>query len=248
MKKIFGIILIIICCLGVTSCSSSESTTSNIVDPGSQTGTEETEQTKKVKEIKAKLGLDNLTVSLNSADTTEPSYENVLVASDVNSSLFTYYVSLDSIFEGNRVVSTNISCLTFVDGISSDYQSSLYNILKNGDYNLTTILGVSFETSVESWTVSYDLTSAKDAYESGTRDQVLAIIYLPLHYTVVSTTEGKQNTPLDISVLVPIYYNVTTYTNDVFADSNITTTNVYTSADLAIKSGSKLLASDYETE
>lgn len=246
MKKLFGIILILICCIGVTSCSSSDSTTVNIVDPSSDG---DTEQAKKVKEIKEKLGLDSLTVSLNSADTTEPSYENVLVSSDISSSLFTYYVVLDQTFADSRVVSANVSCFAFVDGISSDYQSSLYSLLKNTDYGLISKLGVSYETSISSWSTSYDLTEAKNAYESGTSNQVLAIIYLPVHYTVVTSTDGQQNKPLDVSVLVPIYYNTTTYSNGVFADTNFaTTSNVYTSSDLAIKSGSKLLASDYETE
>lgn len=231
MKKIYGIILLGLCILMASCSGSPQQEIGNLVDTHSVSD-----------ELKETLGLNNLTVSLNNPATADPNYQNVVISTDLNESLFSYMINLDAIFEnnGDRAISANVQPLTFVSGISSDYQSMLYTLLNDSNNGLTKEkLEVEYDLAIRGWSTSVSLRDAYRDYTDGERNQVLAIVYLPIKFVVFESSTTK----LDVHIMVPVYYGITSYENNQFADAAFNASNLLTKADLKIADDSTLLGS-----
>lgn len=153
--------------------------------------------------------LDNA-VSINKdLDKTDKNYVDVKFPTDLNKSLVVRNINLDTAFVSNRVKSVNATALTFVTGISVEYQQAIMNEVFNDEYGLTKEkLGLSVDI-LEGTKFSVELSKAesekgKEYYEAGKTNITLSVIYAPVRVVIVN----DKVTVADITVLVPVYAEV----------------------------------------
>lgn len=143
-------------------------------------------------------------VSINpNLDKNSKNYINVILPEDANEALVTRSVVIDEALKDMRVKDINAAALTFVTGVSAEYQTSIMSELYNKEYGITKEkLGLSVDLlKGTSFSVKVDSKIALDYYNEGKTNITLSVIYLPTRVIIVNNS----TTVADITVLVPVY-------------------------------------------
>lgn len=224
MKKILTVFVLMLT-LVLASCGTTQDTSIRKDNPSS--------------EMNTLLGLDSVKngKSINEVDTSSKDYYNIKLAEDKKSSLFVYNCMIDSVLKESeeRLRFLTVNPLIFTADFTVDETTKiagdLYSVLTK-EY-----LGVGFDINVSSsWGTTIDAKDVMQAYVDGQRDNSISIVYLPVY------VEHYQNSQMVLSafVIMPVYYEVTTFSNDKIQSEAF---NGYTIKDVKFAEGSTLLAS-----
>jgi hypothetical protein len=153
--------------------------------------------------------LDNAESINKDLDKTDKNYVDVKFPTDLNKSLVVRNINLDTAFTSNRVKTVNASALTFVTGISAEYQQAIMSEIYNDEYGLTAEkLGLSVDilngTSFSVKISKNESDKGINYYKEGKTNITLSVIYLPVRVVVVN----DKVTVADITVLVPVYAEI----------------------------------------
>lgn len=206
MKKILAFLLIL-SSFTLASCKGKD-TTKRIDQPS--------------EELIAEFQLDKVAegVSIVEVDKSKKEYYDIKIASDAKSTLFVYNSMLDSTFEEHKELLRDVvvNPLVFKGAIYTDEKelTTICSTVFDSKKGLTgERLGVSFDLiTTTTWTSKVDAREAVDAYlNDGVKNNCVSIIYLPIKVEHVDNSKSV----LESHILMPIYYELTTYTDGVIA-------------------------------
>jgi hypothetical protein len=200
MKKFLAMLLLVLS-FSLASCKKSNEVVALVDNPDTK--------------MAAELGLDKVTVSLNTAlDTTSGNYIDVKVSSELATSLVVRTVNFDEILEQyyDKLHQTNVNALTFASNISAEYKSAIEGELNNDTYGITAEkLGLNVELiSKLSFSSKISLEKAKGLYDMEEDNIYCSVIYLPIK--AIMSKEGQN--VLSIHALIPVYAEFVIYEND----------------------------------
>lgn len=227
MKK-YLIIILLAFTIVLTSCGGgSKDTNTRIDEPSNELYTalnlESVENGKTIKEV----------------DTTKSEYYSIKIAEDAKSTLFVYSTNIDAMIEaqGTHLESFNVNPLTFSSQITTTETTKIMSELFDTETGITSeTLGVDFNLKASTkWTRSIDADVVVDAYfNQNQRNNCVAIVYLPVQVEHVESSK----TTLKVFVMIPVYYEITTYVDGVIqgdAFKNIPTQNFTFTEDNLLK-------------
>ena len=226
MKKILAMLLLVLS-LSLASCRQGGDVIALVDNPDTT--------------IAADLGLENITVSLNSSiDTTTGNYVDIKVSNNLVDSLVVRNINFDEILAGDhkKLYVANVNALTFVQSISAEYKSLIEAELNNDTYGITAEkLGLSVELSKLSFQSKLSFDKAKELYNNNEDNIHCSVIYLPIKALIFSDAQKV----LDIYVLVPVYYEFVIFENSVHSNTlfdaydtlnhNVNSENVFVTAE-----------------
>lgn len=192
MKKKVFLVFSLILCIFLTSCKNNGPVV-KLTDNASQ-------------EVYEQLNLAQLQngVSINKElDKTDKNYIDVLLPAEPEKSLVVRHVNMDNAFGENKVKAVNAVALTFVTGISAEYQTAIMAEIYNSEYGITKEkLGLSVDLlKGTSFSVKVPSNLGLEYYEQGKTNITLSVIYLPTRVIVVNDSQSVA----DVTVLVPVY-------------------------------------------
>ena len=193
MKKKFLLVFSLVLCIFLASCRGNNNSNATLVDNADST-------------VYEQLNLSVLedAVSINEKlDKTIKNYIDVKLPKDLNSSLVVRHVNIDGVFNENRVKTINATALTFVTGISVEYQAAIMQELSNSEYGITKDkLGLSVDVLTgTSFSIKIDSAKALEYYNDNKTNITLSVIYLPVKVLIINDSKSVA----DITVLVPVY-------------------------------------------
>lgn len=193
MKKKFLLVFSLVLCIFLASCRGNNNSNATLVDNADST-------------VYEQLNLSVLedAVSINEKlDKTIKNYIDVKLPKDLNSSLVVRHVNIDGVFNENRVKAINATALTFVTGISVEYQAAIMQELSNSEYGITKDkLGLSVDVLTgTSFSIKIDSAKALEYYNDNKTNITLSVIYLPVKVLIINDSKSVA----DITVLVPVY-------------------------------------------
>lgn len=193
MKKRFLLLFSLVLCLFLASCRQTTDNSVTLVDNADPTVYE-----------KLNLSVLNDAESINNnIDKTKSNYIDVKLPKDLNSALVVRHVNIDGVFSDNRVKAINVAALTFVTGISAEYQTAIMSELSNSEYGLTKEkLGLSVDIlKGTSFSIKVDSSKALEYSNNDQTNITLSVIYLPVKVLVTNDLKLVA----DVTVLVPVY-------------------------------------------
>lgn len=193
MKKKFLLVFSLVLCIFLASCRGNNNSNATLVDNADST-------------VYEQLNLSVLedAVSINEKlDKTIKNYIDVKLPKGLNSSLVVRHVNIDGVFNENRVKTINATALTFVTGISVEYQAAIMQELSNSEYGITKDkLGLSVDVLTgTSFSIKIDSAKALEYYNDNKTNITLSVIYLPVKVLIINDSKSVA----DITVLVPVY-------------------------------------------
>lgn len=193
MKKKFLLVFSLVLCIFLASCRGNNNSNATLVDNADSS-------------VYEQLNLSVLedAVSINEKlDKTIKNYIDVKLPKDLNSSLVVRHVNIDGVFNENRVKTINATALTFVTGISVEYQAAIMQELSNSEYGITKDkLGLSVDVLTgTSFSIKIDSAKALEYYNDNKTNITLSVIYLPVKVLIINDSKSVA----DITVLVPVY-------------------------------------------
>lgn len=147
--------------------------------------------------------LENATSINKNLDKTQKNYIDVKLPTDLNGTLVVRNVNLDGAFGKEELKQINVMALTFVTGISAEYQTAIMAEVYNSEYGITKeklglpvdiLTGTSFAFKVSS-------EQAINYHNENKTNITLSVIYLPVKVVIVNNSK----TAADITILVPVY-------------------------------------------
>lgn len=205
MKKILALLLMV-ASLTLASCGGKKDDTKRIDQPNEQ--------------IALDLKLEDVKNgnSIVEVDTSKKEYYDIKMAQDANSTLFVYNVMIDDQFEsnGSLIRDAQVKPLIFTNKIHEEEAIEICSTVFDPKEGITKEeLGVSFDIIARTnWVASISLEDAYNAYiNNDVRNNCISIVYLPV---LVEHVENSKSV-LEIFVMMPVYYEVTTITDGVIA-------------------------------
>lgn len=194
MKKKLLLVFSLFLCIFLASCRGNTGPDVTLVDNADQTVAEQ-----------LNLSVLESAVSINEKlDKNKKAYIDVKVPQNLNESLVVRHVNIDGVFSENRVKVINAAALTFVTGLSVEYQNAIMAELYNAEYGITKEkLGLDVEKMLTATSFSVKVNSEKalEYYNDSKTNITLSVIYLPVKVVIVNDSK----TSADITVLVPVY-------------------------------------------
>ncbi len=202
MKKILTVLLVVFSFV-LVSCNNGSKDDSKRIDVPSS----ELVETLKLESVKNGK-------SLKEVDKTQKEYYEIKIAEDTKSTLFVYNSMLDGLLEehGNSLQTLNVNPLTFTAEITTTESSKIMSEVFDSTSGITKeTLNLDFDLMTStSWSNSISAKDVVNAYKDGKRDNSLSIIYLPTYVEHVQNSKSV----LAVYVLIPVYYEITTFSND----------------------------------
>jgi hypothetical protein len=142
--------------------------------------------------------LENAVSANKNLDKTGKNYIDVKLPTDLNGSLVVRNIDITEAFGEEKIKVINVMALTFVTGISAEYQQAIMSEVFNSEYGITKEkLGLSVDI-LTGTSFSIKVSSGENVDVEKTN---VSVIYLPVKVVIVNDSKKAA----DITILVPVY-------------------------------------------